>query len=82
MRYVMVHAIDAMFENGKIVGAANEATHSAPTPSRRAALGPVCTKNLIRIDCVTETPNVNGDDRALLALPDPIRLAIQVKEPT
>jgi putative tryptophan/tyrosine transport system substrate-binding protein len=30
----MVHAIDAMFENGKIVGAANEATHSA---LRRAA---------------------------------------------
>jgi hypothetical protein len=42
----------------------------------------VCTKNLVRIDCVTESPNVNGDDRALLALPDPIRLAIQVKEPT
>src|SRR6266478_5117508 len=26
---------------------------------------PVCTENLIRIDCVTESPNVNGDDRAL-----------------
>ena len=26
MRYVIVHAIDATFENGKIVGAANEAT--------------------------------------------------------
>ncbi len=25
---------------------------------------PVCTENLIRIDCVTESPNVNGDDRA------------------
>ena len=22
----------------------------------------VCTENLIRIDCVTESPNVNGDD--------------------
>ena len=42
---------------------------------------PVCTENLIRIDCVSESPNVNGDDRALLALPDPIRLAVQVKEP-
>jgi molybdopterin-biosynthesis enzyme MoeA-like protein len=41
----------------------------------------VCTENLIRIDCVSESPNVNGDDRALLALPDPIRLAVQVKEP-
>jgi hypothetical protein len=29
----------------------------------------VCTENLIRIDCVTESPNVNGDDRALLPLP-------------
>jgi hypothetical protein len=40
----------------------------------------VCTENLIRIDCVTESPNVNGDDRALLPLPDPVRLAVQVKE--
>ena len=24
----------------------------------------MCTENLIRIDCVTESPNVNGDDRA------------------
>src|SRR5947207_11328383 len=43
---------------------------------------PVCTENLIRIDCVTESPNVNGDDRALLPLPDPVRLAVQVEEPT
>ena len=42
---------------------------------------PVCTENLIRIDCVTESPNVNGDDRALLPLPDPVRLAVQVEEP-
>src|SRR5437773_6824587 len=47
-----------------------------------AAFSPVCTENLIRIDCVTESPNVNGDDRALLPLPDPVRLAIQVEEPT
>ena len=26
----------------------------------------VCTENLIRIDCVAESPNVNGDDRAAL----------------
>jgi hypothetical protein len=37
----------------------------------------VCTENLIRIDCVTESPNVNGDDRALLPLPDPVRLAAE-----
>src|SRR5213080_3247638 len=30
---------------------------------------PVCTENLIRIDCVTESPNVNGNDRALLPGP-------------
>ena len=42
----------------------------------------VCTENLIRIDCVTESPNVNGDDRALLPLSDPVRLAVQVEEPT
>jgi len=42
----------------------------------------VCTENLSRIDCVTESPNVNGDDRAALLLPDPVRLAAQVKEPT
>ena len=39
-------------------------------------------ENLIRIDCMTESPNVNGGDRALLALLDPVRLAIQVKEPS
>ena len=42
----------------------------------------VCTENLIRVDCMTESPNVNGDDRALLPRPDPVRLAVQVEEPT
>ena len=46
------------------------------------AFRPVFAENLIRIDCVTESPNVNGDDRALLPLPDPVRLAVQVEEPT
>ena len=49
----------------------------------RLALGdPVCTENLIRIDCVTESPNVSGDDRSVLPLPDPVRFAVQVEEPT
>ena len=39
-------------------------------------------ENLIRIDCVTESPNVNGDDRAALLLADPARLAVQDEEPT
>src|SRR5947207_3984611 len=47
-----------------------------------AQLQAVCTENLVRIDCVTESPNVNGDDRAHLPLPDPVRLAVQVEEPT
>jgi hypothetical protein len=47
-----------------------------------ARLAGVCTENLIRIDCVTESPNVNGDDRAALFLPGPVRLALQVEEPT
>jgi hypothetical protein len=42
----------------------------------------VCTESLIRIDCVTESPNVNGNERALLPRPDPVRLAVQVEEPT
>jgi hypothetical protein len=42
----------------------------------------VCTENLILIDYVTESPNVNGDDHAALLLPDSVRLAVQVEEPT
>src|SRR5207244_1835511 len=42
----------------------------------------VCTENLILFDYVTESPNINGDDRAALLLPDPVRLAVQVEEPT
>ena len=42
----------------------------------------VCTENLILFDYVTESPNVNGDDRAALLPPDPVGLAIQVEEPT
>jgi hypothetical protein len=35
----------------------------------------VCTENLILIDYVTESRNVNGDDRAALLLPEPVRLS-------
>jgi hypothetical protein len=31
---------------------------------------------------VTESPNVSGDDRSVLPLPGPVRLAVQVEEPT
>jgi hypothetical protein len=48
-----------------------------------AAVRPgVCTENLIRIDCATESPNVSGDDRSVLPFPGPVRLAVQVEEPT
>jgi hypothetical protein len=40
------------------------------------------SENLILVDYVTESPNVNGDDRAALLLPDPAHLAVQVQEPT
>ena len=42
----------------------------------------VCTENSIRVDYVTESPNVSGDDRPVLPLLDPVRRAVQVKEPT
>src|SRR5258706_6909998 len=52
-------------------------TRSAIGGEPRLVAPSVCTENLIRIDCVTESPNVNGDDRALLPLPDPVRLAAE-----
>ena len=39
----------------------------------------VCTENFIH---VSESPNVGDDDRAILPLPGPVRLAVQVEEPT
>jgi hypothetical protein len=42
----------------------------------------VCTENSVRLDYVTESPNVSGDDRSVVLLPDPVRLAVQVEEPT
>ena len=43
---------------------------------------PVCTENSILIDYVTESPNVSGDDRSVMLLPDPGHLAVQVEEPS
>ena len=43
---------------------------------------PVCTKNSVLIDYVTESPNVSGDDRFVVLFPDPDRLAVQVEETT
>jgi hypothetical protein len=42
----------------------------------------VCTEDSILIEYVTETPNFDGDDRAALLLPDHVRLAVQVEDPT
>ena len=68
-------------------------SHRSPKPPALALLAlalrhetvfrcAVCTENLILFDYVTESPNVNGDDRAALLPPDPVRLAIQVEEST
>jgi hypothetical protein len=43
----------------------------------------VCVpKTPVRIDLVTESLNVSGDGHAVMLLPDPVRLAVQVEEPT
>ena len=39
---------------------------------------PVYTENSIH---VSESPNVGDDDRAILPLPGPVRLAVQVEKP-
>src|SRR6266436_10306373 len=53
----------------------------AISPPRRARTA-VCTENSILIDYVTESPNVSGDDRSVMLLPDPVHLAVQVEEPS
>ena len=65
------------------------AISSRPKPDKTSFLiplldqAPVCTENLILVDYVTESPNVNGDDRAALFLLGPVRLlALQIEEPT
>jgi hypothetical protein len=40
------------------------------------------TENSVRLDHVNESPNVGDDDGAILPLPGPVRLAVQVEEPT
>ena len=42
----------------------------------------VCTENSIRVDNATESPNLSGDDRPVLPLLVPVRLAAQVEEST
>jgi hypothetical protein len=42
----------------------------------------VCTENSVLIDYVTESPNVSGDDRSVMLVPDRVRLAVQVEAPT
>jgi hypothetical protein len=41
----------------------------------------VCTENRVRIDLMTESPNVIGDDRAAILLIGAVHLAIQFEEP-
>jgi hypothetical protein len=42
----------------------------------------LCVPKTVRLILVTELPNVSGDDRSVLPLPGPVRLTVQVEEPT
>ena len=42
---------------------------------------PVCTENSIRIDLVTESPNLEDDGRPVMLLPGAGHIAVQVEEP-
>ena len=63
--------------------------HTADVRARKAsqfhvadAATLVCTENSIRIDHVSESPNLSGDDRSVLPLAGPVCVAVQVEEPT
>ena len=58
------------------------AVHRDLARALAARHAPVCTENSILVAYVTESPNVSGDDRSIMLLPDPVRLAVQVQEPT
>jgi hypothetical protein len=51
-------------------------------PELANELASVCTENSVLIDYVTESPNVSGDDRSVMLVPDRVRLAVQVEAPT
>jgi hypothetical protein len=42
----------------------------------------VCTENFVPFDLVTESPNVGGDDRAVILSLGPVCLDLQAQEPT
>ena len=54
----------------------------AENAALRQQLTIACTENSVRIDLVTESPNVSDDGRAVILLPGAVRLAVQVEEPT
>jgi hypothetical protein len=47
-----------------------------------ADLAGVCIENSIRVDLVTESPNVSDDGRDIIFLIGAVRLDFQVEEPT
>ena len=81
-----------MTEPGAVFGELSvllDQPHTADVRARKAsqfhvadAATLVCTENSIRVDHVSESPNVGDDDRAILPLPGAVRLATQVEEPT
>ena len=62
--------------------APGQRTLSLPLTHVIDRLTAVCTENSVRIDYVTESPNVSGDDRSVLPPPHAVRVAVQVEEPT
>jgi hypothetical protein len=67
------------------IGVVHRGKLDAPAPNSVAEhdlVSDVCTENSIRVDHVSESPNVGNDDRAVLPLPGLVRLAVQVEEPT
>jgi len=56
---------------------------SAPVTKMCPVLGHLCVpKTSSVLIAGPNRLNVGGDDRAALVLPDPVRLAVQVEEPT
>jgi hypothetical protein len=75
-RRVLLHLMAGSKEDAETVTAFFE------DMKMRGLNDPVCTENSIRVDNATESPNLSGDDRPVLPLLVPVRLAVQIEEST